>query len=264
MNSFKLLVAGGVTLCAACATPNAYVPPEIAPAAMDALAALDGIRANLGFLRCNASQTSAGFGAVDYSVPTATVATGAKIGLTCAPSTVLWTVSYRGFPAVSISSDNRQNIGGLYYVCARQSLTQGCQRYIYVPRDGPGVQAIVNGWAVLGRRVRPLDPADDPAFQQAVRNVPPDPELLRRAQIHAESALRAQKITEAAGIYRNALSESAQWAAGHFNLALIYGELELYPEAIVEMKRYLYLTPGAADARAATDKVYEWEAAEKL
>lgn len=264
MNRIKVLLAGGAALCAACATPNAYVAPVVEPAKVDALAALDSIRANLGYLRCTANQTSGGFGAVDYSVPTATEATGARIGLTCAPSTTSWTVPYRAFPAVSISSDNRQNIGGVYFICARQSLRQDCQKLIYVPHDGPGVQAIVNGWAALAGRAMPVDPASDSEFQQAASAAPTDLESLRRAQVQAETALRAQKLTEAARIYRDALARGAQWPAGHFNLALIYGELELYPEAIAEMKRYLYLSPQAADARAAKDKVYEWEAAEKL
>ncbi|HUR42055.1 MAG TPA: hypothetical protein VM240_12900 [Verrucomicrobiae bacterium] len=264
MNARKALLLGGAVLLGACAKPNAYLPPEVDAATVDPLAALDMIRSNVGQIRCTAGTTSGGFGAVDYSLPTATVATGAKIGLTCPPNATLWTVPYRAFPAVSISSDNRQSIEPLYWICARQDLRQPCQKYIYVPSPGPGVRAIVQGWASLGRRAAPVEPAADVAFQEALRNAPSDTEPMRRALIQAEAAVRAQNVIEAARVYRAALQALPQWPAGHFNLALIYGELELYPEAMVEMKRYLYLAPQAADARAAKDKIYEWEAAEKL
>ena len=50
-------------------------------------------------------------------------------------------------------------------------------------------------------------------------------------------------------------------ADGHYNLALLAADRGFYPEAITEMRRYLYLTPNAPDARAAQDQMYRWEAA---
>lgn len=62
-------------------------------------------------------------------------------------------------------------------------------------------------------------------------------------------------------LYRDALRTSPGWGDGHYNLGLLYGDLELFPEAITEMRRYLYLAPDAQDARAVQDRIYEWEAA---
>ena len=49
------------------------------------------------------------------------------------------------------------------------------------------------------------------------------------------------------------------WPEGYFNRALILGELNRFAEAMREMKRYLQLAPDAPNARAAQDKIYEWE-----
>ena len=48
-----------------------------------------------------------------------------------------------------------------------------------------------------------------------------------------------------------------------FNKALVLGEEKQYAGAIEHMKTYLKLVPEAADARAAQDKIYEWEALSK-
>jgi formylglycine-generating enzyme required for sulfatase activity len=42
-------------------------------------------------------------------------------------------------------------------------------------------------------------------------------------------------------------------------LALLLGEAKKYRDAMREMKRYLQLEPQGTDARAAQDKIYQWE-----
>lgn len=116
-------------------------------------------------------------------------------------------------------------------------------------------------WVVLAQPRAPSDPAGDTAFQAAIATIPANEEGLRRVQVQVEAALRANRNIDAARFYRDALRTSPSWADGHYNLGLLYGDLELYPEAITEMRRYLYLTPNAADARAVQDRIYEWEAA---
>ena len=59
--------------------------------------------------------------------------------------------------------------------------------------------------------------------------------------------------------YEQALNIAPWWADGHFNRALLLGEAEDYAEAVPEMKKYLVLEPNAKDARAAQDKLYQWE-----
>ena len=65
--------------------------------------------------------------------------------------------------------------------------------------------------------------------------------------------------SEAANFYEEALSPAPWWPLGHINRALVLGEIENYESAIVEMKRYLLLVPDVANARAAQDKIYDWE-----
>jgi hypothetical protein len=42
-------------------------------------------------------------------------------------------------------------------------------------------------------------------------------------------------------------------------MALIAAQMGMYKYAILNMKKYLMLTPSAEDARAAQDKIYVWE-----
>lgn len=85
-------------------------------------------------------------------------------------------------------------------------------------------------------------------------------EAQRKAQVQAE-ALLTQNMPEAAKIvYQDALTTSPDWPQGHYNLALVYGSLKFYAQAIIEMRRYLFLEPNAADARAAQDQIYGWDA----
>jgi|CXWL01.1.fsa_nt_gi hypothetical protein len=122
---------------------------------------------------------------------------------------------------------------------------------------------VANAWYVLAQPRHLHDPATDKAFVEAVTRYRAEPqsyaETLRRVQIQVESTLKDHRVPEAARLYREILTSAVGWPEGHFNLALLYGELELYPEAITEIRRYLFLVPTAPDARAAQDKIYEWE-----
>lgn len=118
-------------------------------------------------------------------------------------------------------------------------------------------------WHYLATSRPVLDPVADAPFQtlvQSDRAAPDNDEQLRRVQVQAETLLKGNRTLEVARMYRTTLSTDAAWSQGHYNLALVYGSLELYPEAITEMRRYLYLDPNAADARGAKDQVYGWEA----
>ncbi len=85
------------------------------------------------------------------------------------------------------------------------------------------------------------------------------PEDARRFRVQAEAALRDKEFEDAADNYELALRLAPWWPEGRFNRALILGELKEYAEATVEMKRYLALVPDAPNARAAQDRIYEWE-----
>lgn len=75
----------------------------------------------------------------------------------------------------------------------------------------------------------------------------------------AEFAVEQKRFDDAADYFEAALEVSPWWPEGHFNRALILGELSRYREAVTEMKNYLQLVPNAPDARAAQNKIYQWE-----
>ena len=93
--------------------------------------------------------------------------------------------------------------------------------------------------------------------EAAVKPVPG--EDVRRYKIQAEAAIQDKQFDEAAKAYDQGLKLAPWWPQGHFNLALLLAETKQFANAIVEMKRYLALVPDAPDARAAQDKIYEWE-----
>ena len=49
------------------------------------------------------------------------------------------------------------------------------------------------------------------------------------------------------------------WPQARFNRALILESLGEYDLAAEEMQRYLKLSPDAPNARAAQDKIYQWQ-----
>ena len=85
------------------------------------------------------------------------------------------------------------------------------------------------------------------------------PEEVRKLKMQAEGAVRNHKFEEAAELYGKVLDIAPEWTVGHYNRAIVLAEIHEYSTAITEMKRYLTLVPDAPDARAAQDKIYEWE-----
>ncbi len=93
--------------------------------------------------------------------------------------------------------------------------------------------------------------------QASVKPVPG--EDIRRFQIQAETVVRSKRFQDAADLYEDALTVAPWWPAGHFNRALVLSEIGDFKAAVREMKRYLSLVPDAPNARAAQDKIYDWE-----
>lgn len=102
-------------------------------------------------------------------------------------------------------------------------------------------------------------------FEKAVQDYrtaaskPTLPEEARKYKVQAEVAVRDKKYEMAAELYGKGLNIAPGWPEGHFNRAIVLGESKYYLTAMREMKRYLQLVPDAPDARAAQDKIYEWE-----
>jgi tetratricopeptide (TPR) repeat protein len=127
-----------------------------------------------------------------------------------------------------------------------------------------GSKTLVAAWKTM--LAGPVDSPEQAAtFEAAVAKYRADPagfvlpEAAHALKVQAESAVREKRYWDAADRFSKALAISPAWAPGHFNLALIYGELELPGLAIQEMNKYLNLEPNAPDARAVQDKIYEWQ-----
>jgi tetratricopeptide (TPR) repeat protein len=86
------------------------------------------------------------------------------------------------------------------------------------------------------------------------------PEEARKYFIQAETAYKGKQIDDAVDLYYHGLEAAPWYATGHYNLAILLGEqVGDGIGAAAEMRKFLELSPGSPDARAAQDKIYEWE-----
>jgi len=110
-----------------------------------------------------------------------------------------------------------------------------------------------------------LDAAEEAPFAEVARSYrvatvkPRLPEEAHKFKARAEYALNKKEFEVAVARYKEALDVAPWWPEGHFNRALILGELSRYRDAIREMKKYLMLVPDAPNARTARDNIYGWE-----
>lgn len=91
---------------------------------------------------------------------------------------------------------------------------------------------------------------------------PEMPEEAHRHQVLAENAFQAKDMGKAISEYAAALRAYSLWPEGHYNLAMLAGEIGGrigYDIAVFHMKAYLELMPDAPDARAAKDSIIVWE-----
>lgn len=97
------------------------------------------------------------------------------------------------------------------------------------------------------------------AQYRALEVKPAIPEDVRKFRVQAEFAAQQKRYDDAIRFYGEGVKIAPWWAQGHFNRALLLGERGRYREAAASMNKYLQLEPGAPDARAAQDKIYQWE-----
>lgn len=82
----------------------------------------------------------------------------------------------------------------------------------------------------------------------------------RKCIVQANSMNEKKDYTNAIQLYRKVIEiNPTSYPAAYFNLALISALTRDYRYAIYNMRKYLLLVPDAPDARAAQDKIYEWE-----
>ena len=108
----------------------------------------------------------------------------------------------------------------------------------------------------------PQEAIEEARFEQTLKtylSANPKPSLSEEARsfkVRADNAVRNKLPSEAADFYGEALRIDPWWPEGHFNRGLILAEIEMFNDAIFEMKRYLKLVPNATNARAVQDKIY--------
>jgi tetratricopeptide (TPR) repeat protein len=97
------------------------------------------------------------------------------------------------------------------------------------------------------------------AIWRALPYKPPISDEVRQQRLLAESEFKQQRFNEAAAAYETGLDINQLWPEGHFNVAMMYGELKQYDDAAWHMRCYLELSPNAPDAQEARDQILLWE-----
>jgi len=83
----------------------------------------------------------------------------------------------------------------------------------------------------------------------------------RKYIVQANMFNQKKEYSKAIDLYKKVIEVNAtSYTAAYYNLALLEAQIGSYKKAISFMKKYLWLVPDAPDARAAQDKIYEWEA----
>lgn len=82
----------------------------------------------------------------------------------------------------------------------------------------------------------------------------------RKFIVRANSFAKDKLYLQAIEAFKKALAiDQVAYPVAYYNLALLLAEEKDFKKAIMNMKKYLLLVPDAPDARAAQDKIYEWE-----
>lgn len=118
---------------------------------------------------------------------------------------------------------------------------------------------------VPGYAEKGSDPFQEIVSQYRAANPKPVmPELARKFKVQADFATQEKRYDKAIELYGQALEIAPWWPEGHYNLALVLGDTKKYKLALLEMNRYLLLAPDAPEARAAQDKIYQWESVAEM
>jgi formylglycine-generating enzyme required for sulfatase activity len=115
-------------------------------------------------------------------------------------------------------------------------------------------------FSALAMADTPADPFLDVVNQYHAANPKPElSEVAHKFKVQAEFAQEEKRTAKAIELYGMALVIAPWWPEGHYKLALALAESKKYRDAMLEMKRFLLLTPESPDARTAQDKIYQWE-----
>jgi tetratricopeptide (TPR) repeat protein len=133
-------------------------------------------------------------------------------------------------------------------------------------KDPPAVYNRVTDALLALKRAAQNPPTDeaDVSFApvagayRAASPKPAVPERARQLSDQAASALRDGNLDFVGFLYDRALDLAPWWPEAHFKRAEAFAATGEFPDAVVEMRRYLALTPDGPDAAAAQARVAEW------
>jgi tetratricopeptide (TPR) repeat protein len=82
----------------------------------------------------------------------------------------------------------------------------------------------------------------------------------RKYVVQANYYTNQKKYPQAINLYQKVIKlNRTSYPTAYNNLALLYAQVNQFPLAIYYMRHYLLLEPDGKEARAAQDKIYEWE-----
>jgi tetratricopeptide (TPR) repeat protein len=98
------------------------------------------------------------------------------------------------------------------------------------------------------------------AHYRGMKVKPPVSEEQRKYIVQANALNERKDYAGAIDLYSKVIDvDPVSFPPAYFNLALLCAQMQRFQPAIAYMKQYLLLVPDANDARAAQDKIYEWE-----
>ncbi len=84
-------------------------------------------------------------------------------------------------------------------------------------------------------------------------------EIAHKHSVRAEALVQKGKLKDAIAEFKKAINSAPFIARLYFNTALVYAQIEDYPQAIRYMNIYVQAAPEAPDVRAAKDEIIKWE-----
>lgn len=134
------------------------------------------------------------------------------------------------------------------------------------PRDLPSLKRFADLLYFIQHQYQVQQDEDQARFEKqaseyrSLQVKPPVSEEQRRLIVQANAANNRKHYAEALELYHKSVDlDPVAFPAAYYNMALLCAQINRPAKAIANMKKYLLLLPEAPDARAAQDKIYEWE-----
>jgi tetratricopeptide (TPR) repeat protein len=147
---------------------------------------------------------------------------------------------------------------------AGKDLPEPLDKLAWSGPDQQSAELVANALNYLRETIAAQDDAlrefpQQAAAWRALAAKPPLPEAIRGQRLLAETALTDRKAAQALVHYERGVELDPVWPEGRYNAALVAAELELYDEAVEQMRAYVTLAPDANDAQEARDHIVIWQ-----